>query len=277
MENKNMKHNKKRNTAFLYETLLREGTKAAIEKDLEKAKLIKNFILEHFNKSTEMYKELDLFNCLKENSVEEQYAKEFLEEAKRRYDKIDKIKLFNEQTKIINKINKFLGFEVYNNFLPNYKDLATIEQIFNGNLPIKEKILLEQSIVNKIKIVKEDKIQNKQIEHADNILFTTFSKKFNEKYSSLLSEQKELLTRYVSSFSDGDLDLKIYLNEEIGRLKNKINDAFSAQDISSDKNMIEKTKKVSQFLEDFKTTKELSQDMLQKVLKIQQFVHEVSN
>ena len=70
-----MKHNKKRNTAFLYETLLREGTKAAIEKDIQKTKLIKNFILEHFNKNTEMYKELDLFNSLKENSIEEEYAK----------------------------------------------------------------------------------------------------------------------------------------------------------------------------------------------------------
>jgi len=27
-----MKHNKKRNTAFLYEILLREGTKASLEK-----------------------------------------------------------------------------------------------------------------------------------------------------------------------------------------------------------------------------------------------------
>jgi hypothetical protein len=270
-----MKHNKKRNTAFLYETLLREGTKAAIEKNVEKTKLIKNFILEHFNKNTEMYKELELFNSLKENSVEEEYAKDYLEEAKRRYDKIDKTKLFNEQTNIINKINKALGFQVYNNFLTNYKDLATIEQIFNGNLPIKEKILLEQNVINKIKIVKEEKVGQKQIEHVDNILFTTFSKKFNEKYSSLLTEQKELLTRYVSSFSDGDVELKIYLNEEIGRLKNKVTSAIQSQEINSDNSMVEKTKKVSEFLEQFKTTKELSQDMLQKVLKIQQFVHEV--
>ena len=270
-----MKHNKKRNTAFLYEILLREGTKAAIEKNVEKTKLIKNFILEHFNKNTEMYKELELFNSLKENSVEEQYAKDYLEEAKRRYDKIDKTKLFNEQTSIINKINKSLGFQVYSNFLPNYKDLATIEQIFSGNLPIKEKILLEQNIINKIKFVKEEKTGQKQIEHVDNTLFTTFSKKFNEKYSSLLSEQKDLLTRYVSSFSDGDLELKIYLNEEVGRLKEKVKTALQSQEVSSDASMTDKTKKVSEFLEQFKTTKELSQDMLQKVLKIQQFVHEV--
>ena len=36
-----MRHNKKRNTAFLYEVLLREGTKAAIEKNIDKVKIIK--------------------------------------------------------------------------------------------------------------------------------------------------------------------------------------------------------------------------------------------
>ena len=42
----------------------------------------------------------------------------------------------NDELSLINKINKSLGAKFYSNFIPNYKDLATIEQIFIGNIHI---------------------------------------------------------------------------------------------------------------------------------------------
>jgi hypothetical protein len=271
-----MKHNKKRNTAFLYECLLREGTKAAFDKNLEKAKIIKNIILEHFNKNTEVFKELELYNSLKENSVEEEIAEKYLQEIKSRYEKINKNSLFNEQTILINKINKSLGTSFYNNFVPNYKDLATIFQIFNDSTPPKEKILLERTVLEKIKI--SDTIKKTNIlEHSDNLLFKTFSKKFNEKYTSLLNEQKVLLSKYVNSFNNNGLDFKIYLNEEVERLKIQLNEMLKTEEIKTDLSMTKKTQETINFLEDFKTIKSLNQEVLQKILKIQQLVHEVNN
>jgi len=270
-----MKHNKKRNTAFLYECLLREGTKAALEKNSAKAKEIKNIILEHFQKKNELSKELELYSLVKENSVEQEIVEKFLNELKTRYDRLDKTKLFNEQTALINKINKTLGQNVYDNFIPNYKDLATISQIFNNSTNIKEKILLEKNILNKIVISKEEK-QNKILEHSDNLLFKTFSAKFNEKYSSLLNEQKILLSKYVSSFEHNSIDFKIYLNEEIQRLKTNLTEALEIDEIKADQNMVAKTKQTVEFLDKFKEVKEISHDMLQKILKIQQFVSEVN-
>jgi hypothetical protein len=270
-----MAHNKKRNTAFLYEALLREGTRAALEKDVEKIKLVRDVILENFNVSTELYKELNLFQELLETKIEETYAEKFVKEVESRYERLDKKKIFNEQTTLINKINKSLGARVYNSFVPNYKDLATISQIFNQTTPIKDKILLEQTIIERVTARDEQKKQE-SMQPIDNIVYKTFSKKFNEKYSSLLNEQKDLLTKFVGSFENDGLDLKIYLNEELERLKKGLQEALKKEEISSDQNVYEKTKKTYEYLKSFKEIRDLSQDNLQKILKIQQFVHEVN-
>jgi len=269
-----MNHNKKRNTAFLYEILLKEGTKAAIDKNLSRAKLIKNIIFEHFNNSTELFKELQLYKTLKENSIEKEYAERFLKEVEARYEKLNKLKLFNEQTSLINKINKYISPQIFETFVSNYKDLATIAQVFNPKTSIKEKILLEKNIIAKISILNEH--TDKKLETIDNLLFKTFSKKFNDKYSNLLSEQKQLLSKYINCLSENSIEFKIYLNEELTRLKETVSNSLNSPEIKEDESMINKTKETLNFLDSFKQIKDLNQDMLQKILKIQQFVHEVS-
>jgi hypothetical protein len=44
-----IKHNKKRNTIFLYEALVRELTKATVEKNPRRRKTILNIVKEHFS------------------------------------------------------------------------------------------------------------------------------------------------------------------------------------------------------------------------------------
>ncbi len=270
-----MKHNKKRNTAFLYEILLREGTKASLEKDIDRLKTIKTLIVEYFHPQAVLGYELSLYKALRSSEIDKSIGEKYLTEVKNRHNNIDKRLLFNEQTKLINKINKSLGAEVYNNFVPYYKDLATIAQIFNDTTSIKEKILLEQALLKDLQTLNENGKQ--ELKPIDAIVYKTFVKKFNDKYSSLLSEQKDLLTKYVSSFADNNLELKLYLNEEIDRLKARINSALQLEEIKVDNRMQEKTKKLLSVLQEFKSKKDLTPDMLENVLKIQQFVHEVES
>ena len=271
-----MSHNKKRNTAFLYEMLLREGTRAAINQDLQKIKTIKSILLQHFNQSSILHEELQLYKLFEENTIEENLAERFVTEVQTRYKLLDKKSLFNEQTKLINTINKTLGMDVYDCFVSNYKHLATISQIFNPSTPIKQKLMLEQIIVDKIKIVKEQK-ENKSLQPIDNLVYKTFSKKFNDRYGDLLREQKELLTKYVNSFHNNGIELKVFLNEEIERLKLQLETAIKKDEISSNTELTNNTNKTLNYLNTFKEVKDISQDMLQKIIKIQQFVHEVNN
>tara|TARA_R110000824_G_scaffold188779_2_gene370134 strand:- start:3567 stop:4385 length:819 start_codon:yes stop_codon:yes gene_type:complete len=267
------KHNKKRNTAFLYEVLVREVATSVVKKDAEKKAAAINLIKEAFSADTALSKELELYRILSKKQYFEPFiAERLIQEAKIEYEKIDKKKLFIEQSKIISKINRNLSKNVFSNFVPNYKNLATISQIFNNDLSVKSRVLLEAEL---LKIMTEEKKEKQEKIPITNLVYKTFVEKFNDAYSdSLLGEQKKLLQHYVSSFSDNGIQLKLFLNEELARLKSVINSALQKEEVRSDTRMVEKTNKVLNLMESFKV-KKLDKDMLAQVMKIQNLVREI--
>ena len=56
-----MNHNKRRNTAFLYEALVRELTKRVVNKDEQKKTAVMAVIKEFFNNETTLKKDLNLY------------------------------------------------------------------------------------------------------------------------------------------------------------------------------------------------------------------------
>tara|TARA_Y100001973_G_C5164802_1_gene315500 strand:- start:401 stop:1222 length:822 start_codon:yes stop_codon:yes gene_type:complete len=270
-----LKHNKKRNTAFLYESLIRELTKSIINKDDERKEKIISVIKEHFSEDTLLYRELKLYGALNETyRLSPNMAEKLIFEVKKEHSTIDKKKLFVEQTKLINKINKAISKSIFSNFVPNYKDLATIYQVFNTN-SVKKKVLLEQSIFGRL--THRSKNEDANMKTMDNLVYKSFVKRFNGKYSEkLLEEQKELLNKYITSFLDNGVELKVYLNEEIVRLKENVSDALSLKEIQEDSDMLMKTKEVMNILENFKKEK-IDKVLINKVLKIQDLVKEIKN
>ena len=271
---KKAKHNKKRNTAFLYEALVREIAKSVINKQPQRNNFIVSLVKGHFTQGTELAKELELYKSLSEtNNLDPQTAEKIIQEAKRVHDKVDKKKLFIEQSRLISKINKNLSKGVFSNFVPNYKSLATISQIFNDDTSIKDKVLLEKLLLEKLTSTENSNHQAP----TTNLVYRTFIKKFNEAYGeSLLEEQKTLLQRYVTSFSDNGIQLKIFLNEELGRLKKLVERSTRQEEVQADSDMIEKTKKVLNIIESFKS-KPFDKEMLTQVLKIQNLAREIKS
>jgi len=268
------RHNKKRNSAFLYEVVVREMARSIIGNNLEKKQYVAYLIREYFNSNTELSKELELYKTLNETQNLSPYvAEKLIQETKHEYKKINKQKLFIEQSKIISKINKNLSKNVFSNFVPNYKSLATISQIFNDETSVKNRVLLEAALLNKITNNYEEN-SGKQIP-VTNLVYRTFIKKFNEKYNnSLLEEQKTLLHNYIMSFDDNGIQLKLFLNEELSRLKKIINESLTLEEVVSDSEMVNKTKKVLNLMEDFKN-KPIDSEALIQILKIQNLVQEV--
>ena len=143
-----LKHNKKRNTAFLYEALIRELTKFSIKKDKDSSDKVISVIKEFYNNDSILFRELKLYeNILNTESANNRIAEKILFESKMQYSVLDHKKIFTEQSRLISKINKELNSDVFNNFVPNYKSLATLQQVFNNSdLQAKERVLLEESI-----------------------------------------------------------------------------------------------------------------------------------
>ena len=117
--------------------------------------------------------------------------------------------------------------------------------------------------------------QEEDMVPIDNIVYKSFVKKFNEKYGDdLLKEQKELLTHYITSFVDNSIELKMFLNEEIGRLKNSLQKAKETEEIKSDKSMLEKTDDVISKLDSY-SKEAINESVLLTVLKTQKLVKEI--
>ena len=69
--------------------------------------------------------------------------------------------IFAEQSQVINRVNKELGKETFNNFVPNYKSYATLSQIFGKHISVKNRVLMERKIIHNLT---QDKSVEEKIE-----------------------------------------------------------------------------------------------------------------
>jgi hypothetical protein len=276
MQNRDkFRHNKKRNTAFLFEALVKELTKAVVHGESNKQKTISSIIKEHFNKKTLLNQELSLYKQLYETKqFPKEIGEKLINQIKAERDKLNETELFSEQSKLIAKINKAVGFQVYDNFVPSYKTLATISQIFNRQIETKQKILLEQELLGHITGAAPEK--KLVLERTDAFTFRRFVERFNTEYNDkLLSEQKELLNRFINNTEDG-VDLKVYLNEEIDRLKGELKAIFNTDLLKENSELANKVKLVNETLTKLKI-QNIDEELIKRVMYIQQFVSEVKN
>ena len=266
-----VKHNKKRNTAFVYEALIKEVTAAIIKKDKEQSDKIIDILRKHFNQDSLLKRDLECYRSLYENqNIDKDVSTKILKEATINKRMIDPEGLFRQQTEFIKDVNKNVSPSVFNNFVPNYKALATINKMFNTTSP-KEKVLLENIIIENM----SNEVAENSSEAIDNLVYTTFVKRFNEKYDdNLLEEQRQLLSHYISSFVDNSLELKMFMNEEISRLKKNLSEALKQEDIKNDADMVKKTKQVIGILKEFANETDKERVLL-TVLKTQQLVKEI--
>lgn len=271
------KHNKKRNTAFLFEALIKEMAKSVVEGDQDRQVKIASIIKRHFQKRGVLYKDLQTYKTIMNlKEAEETFAKRILSEVRRDRDRLDTKKVFSEQSRLIKKINVELGQGVYTNFVPNYKTMATIAQLFSDSVPTTEKILLEDKIVEEMTRA-ELKSEKEIMEHIDSIAYKTFTNKFNKTYAGKLhEEQQKVVSRYIFSVSDNGVSLKTYLNEEIERLRQRVENSLKLEEVSSDEQMVEKTNQVLEFLDGLKETK-LDERAIKKIMQIQELVREVES
>lgn len=218
-----MKHNKKRNTAFIYEALVRVITDSIVNKDETTRQKAINLVKKHFKPNSILRRDLECYRSLYETKSSETNSRMILVEAKLANRLLDPTGLFKAQTELIKDINTTLGSSTFNVFVPNYKTLATISQIFSQNTTPANKVLLENELMSNMLDASSSQTEMKTI---DNLVYKTFVDKFNTKYGAeLLEEQKSLLTNYITSFVDNGLELKIFLNEELARLKHKLNES----------------------------------------------------
>ena len=267
-----LRHNKKRNTAFLYELLVKQLAIASLQQNKSMITQIKEVFSTFFRAGKPLANELSLYKNLYEtNSVDSFTAMRLIQESYNAYQKLDLKELFNEQTKLINWINKNVGQDAFDTFVPNYKTLATISQIFGDESNVKQKVILERKLVGTLM---ERPVQQKKAEMQpiDNLVYRTVVQNFNNKYNQTLNEsQRKLIESYVMSISDGGLQFQMRLNEEIQVIKEAITSYRGG-----DPDVTERLKSVLELIESFRKTP-INEQILEKVLKLQALAQEITD
>ena len=143
--------------------------------------------------------------------------------------------------------------------------------MFGNTQGPKTKVLLETQVVQRLISKPTEQTQTPQV---SSLVVKTFTKRFNDHYSTLLESQKQLLSNYISSFADNGLEFNFYLSEEIGRLKEVVVKAQDMQEASNDKSINENLIKVYSILEEVKK-EPINKKTLYKVLQIQQLEKEI--
>lgn len=266
------KHNKKRNTALVYEALIKEMTAAILRDDEDTKNKITNIVKKHFAFDSILKKDLECYHSITESyGSDEELCKKIVNEVKLQKRLIDPSGLFKAQSDLIKDINLEVDSNIFNNFVPNYKSLATIDQMFSLKTSPRERIMLESKLISFM----TNATETQQSDDVDSLVVIKFVEKFNKKYDAeLLDEQKELLNQYILSFTDNSLGLKTFLNNEIGRLKERLNNSFDTKEISEDETMVNKTKQVVNKLTTFSKL-DINEEVLLTVLKTQELVKEI--
>lgn len=227
---KNLKHSKFKNTGVLFELLVRQVASDTLNNNDSKAiPLIKKY----FAKSTELAKELSLYQTLvKERFNKEEKANHLIEAAIAARLQLNQASLNRQKYNLIKDIKEsYILEDFFKSKVNNYKPLAAIYKLFEYSVAdnpvesvnnrytliehIVRKDLKKQTAVNEMaEFVKQDK-------EVRLLSYKLLVDKFNTKYSNLNVGQKNLLRQYINSVSEGT-ELKSFISEEIVRIKKKL-------------------------------------------------------
>ncbi len=268
-----MKHNKKRNTAFLYECLVKELTKSVVRQQHQRKNQIISIIKEFFHKGSALKQDLDVYRSIMDSKkVSKEFAQRFLVETRKDFHDLDRKDIFNQQTNLIKTMNETLSPSAFANFISNYKNIASIGTFFDSKLKAKSRLIIEARL---IQILTKEKLIKEEMKHIDNLTYKTFVNKFNKTYEKTLrKEQKDLLTNYIVSFSDNGLGLKSFLNEEISRLRKEIGVVTENQKNSKNDTILPKLERVLVKLSEF-SNMPITEQLVKDVFYIQDLVEEV--
>jgi hypothetical protein len=272
------KHNKKRNTAFLYESLVRELIKNVMRKDEVKKQTTIELMKRYFHAGSPLGKELKLYKALYETTnLQPIDAEKLLHEAKMAYfgyGFASPQQIHDEQSQLIAAVNKKLSPEVFSNFVPNYKSLATIQQIFSKEMSLPSRIMLERKVLDDLCSKKPIVEQKEEKIKLNDLIVKTAIKTFNKKYEGLNENQKKLISKFVTRDEETEPELRFFVAEEFARIKDKLSTSINIREFKEDKLMQEKAKKTLSLISEA-IKKDVDEEGVALLLKLQELEKEL--
>ena len=281
-----VKHSKFKNTAILFELLVKQITQEVLSNTNKN--LSEKIIKEFFNSKKELAKELKLYNWItKEKFSNSDDAKLFLSEVVEERRKLDESKLAKEKYNLIKTIKETYELEKFlSSNLQNYKLLASIYKVFvsktqGRKVEIRDFIdsnntILEHITAKKPSTKPQDKLYEEFKKQSEDLRLLTYKlliENFNSKYSNLDDSQKGLLREFINNVSNTSTFSK-FINEETKKVLSSL--------ISESKDITDKVTKIkiSEMIKLFKSDnflKENSEKQVSVLMLTYELLKEIRN
>lgn len=278
-----IKHSKYKNTGVLFELLVRQSTSDLMSNiDSKAVKIFKKYFT-----NTELSKEYNLYstvlNAPKLNeSKAEVLVSTIIEQAK----KLDREKIDKEKYNLIREIKKHYDLDnFFKAKIETYKVYASVytlienqlssimndtKQIITNKLSLLEHITKESLTERKVasKVVEEFMKEDKEIRV---LAYKILVERFNEKYSTLSKEQRDLLKEYINNISDTK-KLKTYLNTRLLEVKTEI---IGFKETTKDKVLQIKLNEVLNFIKPIAVNESIKDEVLIGLMQYYQLISEL--
>ena len=277
-----IKHSKYKNTGILFELLVRQITADTLKGGVSPAiDLLKNYFVK-----TELGREYKLYETiLKSKTLSEAKATVVIDSILETSLKLNRSALKKQKYSLINEIKKNYDLEsFFGSKINNYKELAslyTLVEIVNSqNSPnpvqlIENKVnLVEYLSKSPVELNNPKTLVEEFSEYDKDTRFLTYQvllEKFNDKYSELSSEQKDVLKEYINSV-DSTPDLRNFYNTKIKDLKNRLSE--ESKNIKDKATQI-KINEVSKFLVELNKTDKVGDNNLVDLLRFYELIQEI--
>ena len=278
-----IKHSKYKNTGVLFELLVRQSTSDLMSNiDSKAVKIFKKYFT-----NTELSKEYNLYstvlNAPKLNeSKAEVLVSTIIEQAK----KLDREKIDKEKYNLIREIKKHYDLDnFFKAKIETYKVYASVytlienqlsstmndtKQIITNKLSLLEHITKESLTERKVasKVVEEFMKEDKEIRV---LAYKILVERFNEKYSTLSKEQRDLLKEYINNISDTK-KLKTYLNTRLLEVKTEI---IGFKETTKDKVLQIKLNEVLNFIKPIAVNESIKDEVIIGLMQYYQLIGEL--
>ena len=220
---KSVKHSKIKNTGLIFELLVRQIASDTLNNKESKAIPI---LKKYFSKSSELSKELHLYKSLTtEKFNKEEKANALIEAVIKSHKQLNTSVLSKQKYNLIKEINAVYGVEnFFSSKISDYKVVASVYKILEFNETdgpvevVNSKYTIIEHITGK-EIQKEEVDENLKtfISEDKDVRLTAYKylvNRFNDKYKTLDSKQKNLLREYINNVSSTG-ELTDYVVKEI--------------------------------------------------------------
>jgi len=277
---KNLKHSKFKNTGVLFELLVRQVASDTLNNNDSKAIPI---IKKYFAKSTELAKELNLYQTLvKEKFANESKAGHLIDAVSIAKSKLNQTVINRQKYNLIKEIkNTYVLEDFFKTKVSNYKTLAAIYKLFEYTIAdspvesVNNRYTLIEHItrkdVKKVAPLNEMSSFIKQDKEVRLLSYKILVDRFNEKYSDLNEGQKSILRNYINAVSEGT-ELKSFIGEEVSKLQKSLKSLTSKVD---DKVVKIKLSEVSNLLSEIASAKTVKDTHILSLLRYHELVKEL--